>query len=210
MVPHRPGEGRVPPDTRVGGARALQAHPREGQMPDRKYKSTHSRGTNVSGPAPAADTPATSGRSGDWPDQPILDPDQCVGELPSLPLTSYPEESLSLPLTSYPEDPVVIDLPEDTTLTQISPEGKLGSSPEAADLSLAATLPEPTSVCCSWDSPDAAAGLWLLLGMQWSGGPESPPATHTLGGSLPLSQAAQSLKPGCAIYLCLLSPCLRV
>lgn len=62
---------------------------------------------DASGPVPAGETPATSDGLGDWPDRPILDADQCVGE------------SLSLPVASYPKDPMVIDpCPEDTTLTQ--------------------------------------------------------------------------------------------
>uniref|UniRef100_A0A452IKN5 SCAN box domain-containing protein n=1 Tax=Gopherus agassizii TaxID=38772 RepID=A0A452IKN5_9SAUR len=69
--------------------------------------------------------------------RPAKAPGQQAPELPSLPLAQYPEE------------PMVWDAVEDQT--QILVEGEVGSSPGAADPSLAAAHPEPMSVCCSQD-----------------------------------------------------------
>uniref|UniRef100_A0A8C3HS99 SCAN box domain-containing protein n=1 Tax=Chrysemys picta bellii TaxID=8478 RepID=A0A8C3HS99_CHRPI len=72
-------------------------------------------------------------------------------EPPGLPCASYPEELPDLPNDPWPDEPMVQDLPEADASTQIGPEGECGSSPEAADPSLAAALSEPMSVCCSQD-----------------------------------------------------------
>ncbi|EMP38406.1 hypothetical protein UY3_04395 [Chelonia mydas] len=110
-------------------------------LPWRDKGRTSGLTVEAAGLAREWESPVACGRPEDWPDLPSASYPE---ESPSLSRASYHKELPSLPLASYPEEPMVLDPPEDTTLTQVPQEvGSLEVARGAADPSLAAALPEP-------------------------------------------------------------------